>query len=518
MMWAGPAVLGVCLSALLACNETTVHVGDGPAGSSAHDDPVNGESGREPTGEHPDDAPSTLTTTGTTEATSTSTLSSGGDSTTTDETLGTSSGAVSSGGDSTTGTSGTTETSESSGSMSTGTTGSEVQYDAIRVAASEVSCVLRAGGQVRCWGWPFNGGLGYGMPPPDIIGDDEDPWTAGDVPLGGTVAQIDGGHTHSCAVLTDGTVRCWGGNNSGCLGYGSTEKVGVLNTPEDVGSVELGAPALAVAGGYSTTCALLATKKVRCWGQGGLLGNQVTENIGDDEFPSAGAEVGLSGNATAIAVGNWHACAILAGDSVQCWGDGTLGALGYANTEVIGDDEFPSAVGLVDVGGPVEAIAAGGDFTCALLKSHKVRCWGVELDGRLGHGDLKRIGDDEAPSAAAEVDVGGDVTAIALGDSHACAILAGGNVRCWGDGEYGQLGYGNEEDIGDDEHPASAGNVELGGEAVAIAVGIGHTCAVLSTGAVRCWGRGTTGQLGLGNKANIGDDETPVAVDPVKFL
>lgn len=198
MMWEGAATLGVCLSALLACNETTVHVGDGPAGSGAHEDPVTGESGNEPTGEHPNDPSATMTTTGTAEGTSTSTASNGGNSTTSVETLGTSSGAVSSGGDSTTGTMGATETGESSGSVSTGTTGSEVQYDAIGVAASSgVSCVLRAGGQVRCWGWPFNGGLGYGMPPADIIGDDEDPWTAGDVPLGGTVAQIDSGHNHS---------------------------------------------------------------------------------------------------------------------------------------------------------------------------------------------------------------------------------------------------------------------------------------------------------------------------------
>jgi alpha-tubulin suppressor-like RCC1 family protein len=94
-------------------------------------------------------------------------------------------------------------------------------------------------------------------------------------------------------------------------------------------------------------------------------------------------------------------------------------------------------------------------------------------------------------------------------------VLEGGAVRCWGSGEQGQLGYGNTEDIGDDETPASAGDVDVGTPATHVAVGFLHACATLATGAVRCWGRASTGALGHGNTEDIGDDEPPSSAGDV---
>ena len=107
------------------------------------------------------------------------------------------------------------------------------------------------------------------------------------------------------------------------------------------------------------------------------------------------------------------------------------------------------------------------------------------------------------------------MTELAAGDFATCAVLVGGAVRCWGRAVQGELGYGNLEDIGDDETPASAGDVPVGGPVARIDVGFFHTCAVLVSGGIRCWGRASTGALGYGNTEDIGDDETPASAGDV---
>ena len=392
-------------------------------------------------------------------------------------------------------------------------------YDAVEVAAgSDATCVRRAGGQVRCWGWPYNGALGYG-PPPQIIGDDEAPSMAGDMSLGGPAIDISAGASHMCAVLAGGSVRCWGGPSYGQLGYGNLEFVGNANTPSDVGDISLGGSALAVSAGYSHTCALMNGGHVRCWGQGEMLGHGSTADIGDDEAPSSVGNVPLgAGSVIKVAAGVFHTCALHLNGTVRCWGNGSAGQLGYGNTNDIGDDEPASAAGTVNVGGFVVDIDTGDHFTCALLSTGGVRCWGFSGNGQLGYGNAEWVGDNETPASVGDIQLGGLATAISAGDDHACALLDTGDVRCWGDGSSGRLGYGNENDIGDDEHPSSAGNVDIGGVAMAISAGSNRTCALLQTGAVRCWGEGSTGVLGYGNENNIGDDEAPASAGDVPFL
>ena len=123
--------------------------------------------------------------------------------------------------------------------------------------------------------------------------------------------------------------------------------------------------------------------------------------------------------------------------------------------------EFPVQASDADVQAGVTQIAAGFDHTCALLDTGAVRCWGFGAEGRLGYGDTLNIGENETPASTGDVDVGGTVVQIAAGGYHTCALLDTGAVRCWGRGINGQLGYGNTDDIGDNETPASAGNVEV---------------------------------------------------------
>jgi alpha-tubulin suppressor-like RCC1 family protein len=374
---------------------------------------------------------------------------------------------------------------------------------------------------VRCWGDGESGQLGYGNI--EAIGDDETPASGGDVDVGGPVVQIAAGVDFTCALLEGGRVRCWGSGTWGQLGHASTDDVGDDETPASAGEVEVGERVESIALGGLHGCVLLEGGRVRCWGDGesGQLGYGNVEDIGDDEAPGSAGDVDVGGAVVALSLGSGCSCALLETGGVRCWGSGSGGQLGYQRTDSIGDDETPASAGEVEVGEPAFRIAAGGmvgvGHLCALLAGGGVRCWGAGESGQLGYGNTEDIGDDEAPASAGDVDVGEPVLSLAAGAKHTCALLEGGRVRCWGRGAEGQLGYGSTEDIGDDETPASAGDVDVGEPVLALAAGGYHTCAILPGWRVRCWGAGESGQLGYGNIENIGDDETPASAGDVQL-
>ena len=383
---------------------------------------------------------------------------------------------------------------------------------------------------VRCWGFSGDGQVGYGDP--SVIGDDETPASAGPVDLGAgrTARALAAGDYHSCAVLDNGSVRCWGYGNEGQLGYGSRAPVGDNETPGSVGPVNigLGRTATAITAGGNHTCALLDDGNVRCWGLGefGQLGYGLPANgsapasIGDTEQPGDVGPVNLGGHtARAITAGLAHTCAVLDDGSVRCWGTGGNGQLGNAATAAVAEPSQPSSTVGLGPGRTARAITAGASHTCAVLDDGSVRCWGLNDTGQLGTGNRVSIGDNEAPGSVAPVNLGPGRTAVAIsaGGDHTCAVLDDGSVRCWGSGLFGQLGYGSLLAIGDDEHPGSVPAVDLGPgrTAAAVAAGIYHTCVRLDDGGVRCWGNGANGRLGLCARRDVGDDETPAAVPPV---
>ena len=336
---------------------------------------------------------------------------------------------------------------------------------------------------------------------------------------------LDVGGNHSCVVLATRAVRCWGDGANGQLGYGNLNSIGDNEIPGSVGPVDLGAgrTALAISSGGDHTCALLDTRQVRCWGAGanGRLGYGNVNDIGDNESPGSAGPVDLGVGRTAIAISaaTAHTCALLDTGQVRCWGNGGSGRLGYGNTNSIGDNETPGGFGPVDLGtGRIAtAISAGNAHTCALLDTAQVRCWGQAANGRLGYGNVTDIGDTETPGGFGPVNLGRPAVAISAGNAHTCAILDTGQVRCWGLGTNGRLGYGNTNSIGDNEVPSSVSPVDLGAgrTAVAISAAGASTCAILDTGQVRCWGAGADGRLGYGNLNDIGDNETPGSVGPV---
>ena len=169
-------------------------------------------------------------------------------------------------------------------------------------------------------------------------------------------------------------------------------------------------------------------------------------------------QVQLGAEATAIATGGVHTCVITIDQTQRCWGSNRHGELGYGHAEIIGDDEQPSSAGEVDLGGDkVIALALASESTCVLVAPDRVRCWGRDDFGQLGQGNTIDIGCAELPGAVEPIDLGASITQSSAGFGHQCARAGDGTLRCWGWNEYGQLGHGGIADIGDAPAPTWTG-------------------------------------------------------------
>ncbi|WP_171433930.1 RCC1 domain-containing protein [Corallococcus exercitus] len=366
------------------------------------------------------------------------------------------------------------------------------------------TCALLNDGSVRCFGSGAQGRLGYTGTA--NVGDDETPASKGPVPLapGEKAVQLATGLGHTCALLSTGRVRCWGANASGQLGLGHTRAIGDDEPIASVGTVDLGgARALRITAGANHTCALLTSGHVRCWGDNahGQLGLGHTDTLGDDEPPPS-TDVPVGAPVQDLVAGGDHTCALLFSGRPRCWGDNTYGQLGYNRDDDVGDTELPSSAGDVDVGGTAVQLALGAQHTCALLDSGALRCWGANAFGQVGNGNP----DYATPLTAVALASGLRAVQVAAGAQHTCALLESGQLQCWGNGARGRLGYANTRSL---SAPGTA-FIDVGGApATSVTAGGQHTCAVLSSGRALCWGFNTSGQLGQGHVRTLGDDEAP---------
>jgi cysteine-rich repeat protein len=394
---------------------------------------------------------------------------------------------------------------------------------AFAAAGQHHTCALIDGGRLRCWGRGEFGQLGYGNV--NNVGDDEFPSDVGDIALPGPVGKLYLGGQHSCVILQDGGLRCFGLNDRGQLGYGNQNNYGDDETLATLPAISV-PPVIEVQLGNRHTCARVGNGEIRCWGandEGQLgYGNTFVPVL---EMLLPGEAVAVGGTTSGLAVGLHHSCVTFVDGGVRCWGRNDNGQLGYGNLSHIGDDELPNAVGLVNLVPPqlpanteIVSVSLGGNHSCALLGGGEVMCWGANGSGQLGGGDLNTTGDDELPSNRAPVAIGGPAKAIVTGGTHTCALRTDGTVLCWGDNTVGQLGYGNTNNIGDDELPEIAGPVDIGGEVIQLTAGGNHTCALLTNRALICWGQNNFSQLGLGSSVTIGDNETPADVGAVPVL
>ena len=392
------------------------------------------------------------------------------------------------------------------------------RVDAGRVNLGDgTACVILDNGNARCWGNNNQGQTGTGVAN-TTLGRDETPDTLPTLQLGEgrTVLGLDTGSRHGCAVLDDGAVRCWGRNPQGQLGVPGAVSTGYNGVPTENPPVQVGGDAIAVATGSLSSCVILTGGAVRCWGEGGkgVNGQGDEVDLGIAVSPGSVPPIALGGPATAITVGRSHACVILQSGFVRCWGEGAAQPLQPPGPvpQDIGDDEAPTASAAFDLGGEeAVAISAGASSTCGINESGDLYCWGGGVINSFGLG-----GTPEEPT---QVDLGGaSALAVDLGELHACVVLTDGSVRCWGRADNGRLGYGDAEDIGDDEAPTAGGPVALGAgrTAKAVSAGLRATCVLLDNDTVRCWG--DADEIGSGQPLDIGDDELPTAIPPVNYI
>lgn len=334
------------------------------------------------------------------------------------------------------------------------------------------SCAVSAAGAARCWGLNADGQLGNGS-----SGEGTDATTPVEVSGLGAAVAVTAGGWHSCAVLTDSSVRCWGANFEGQLGDGTWARSDV---PVEVSGLS---DVRAVDAGIAHTCALLTDGTVRCWGADydGRLGNG---SAGSSYVPVPVSELG---DVAAISTGDYHSCALRRDGTVRCWGANQFGQLG--------DGTWDSADVPVTVSGlsDVIALSAGGLHTCALQVGGTARCWGSNDFGQLGGGLPMNNTRWNVPMPVWDIT---GAFAVTTGEYHSCALLQGGAARCWGLNVDGQLGNDTDETW---NVPKPVLNMAL---AVAADSGDWHSCALLSDGIVRCWGWNGHGQLGNGTLAS----------------
>jgi hypothetical protein len=370
------------------------------------------------------------------------------------------------------------------------------------------SCVLTDEAKVKCWGANEAGQLGLDDTKARGAARADMGAALPYVALGAKAISLAAGDAFTCAILAGGAVKCWGANAKGQLGVGDTRARGsAAGEMSALAAVPLGAKAVRVVAGREFACALLEGGKVKCWGDAskGQLGNgDANVNLGDQPGEIEGASVDLGGDASALVAGADHACAILVGGALKCWGRNSDGQLGLGNNGSYGNDPDEMGVNLppVPVPSPALAVEAGDVHTCALL-SDRVACWGHNSSGQLGLGSTEPKGLAEGEVAAlVGVDLGGaKPQLVAARGARSCVTTLDGSLRCWGANDKGQLGVGSVESRGDQsgEMGAALTAVELGEPVVALGLGVSHSCAALAGGAVKCWGDNSGGQLGVGD-------------------
>ena len=332
------------------------------------------------------------------------------------------------------------------------------------------TCVVVADGTVRCWG---SNGAGQ-------LGDETTGTPLGSVQVKGitTAVAVTTGKDHSCALLVDATVRCWGDNTFGQLGNGLFAPSLQPVTVRDITN------AVSISGGSKHTCVRRSDGTIACWGS-----NEFGQ-IGDGSILNnrpAPVQVRNISNARMVAVGSTHTCAVRVDGTVACWGGNGVGQLGRGFS---GNNE--PLPGIVPNLQAVWAVATGHRYTCVLLPIGRLRCWGLNTTGQLGDGTQQ-----DSSNPRNSVEDAGFKSGVALGNGHTCFLQAD-VVQCWGQNAAGQLGRAptNAPQL----DPVAVAGIP---DTVEVVAGLDRTCTLNAVDVVFCWGENTARQLGNGSTTDV---------------
>ena len=368
-------------------------------------------------------------------------------------------------------------------------------------AGDDHTCVVTSSGNVKCWGNNASGQLGIGntstsSTPATVYADSN---TNSNL---SQIVQITTGTDHTCALTTDGKVKCWGANGSGRLGDGSsTARTTPVNVYADSSKATDLNNIIQVAAGDQHTCALTRNGNIKCYGENGTGqlgdGSSTDRNTPVYVYSDSGKATNLS-NIIQITAGTQHTCAVTRSGGVKCWGNNTYGQLGTnaSNQTTPVDAQIYNVL----------QITAGNYHTCALTIDGNVKCWGDGRNGQLGDG----FSSDFISSYKSNVPVTvyadnskttplSNILQISSNNNHTCALTSSGNVKCWGSGIYGQLGDGLSGTSYKSAIPiyvrTTNNNAILNGIA-SIGLGYNHSCGITNDNKAVCWGYSNNGQLG----------------------
>jgi alpha-tubulin suppressor-like RCC1 family protein len=338
------------------------------------------------------------------------------------------------------------------------------------------TCATRTGNTLWCWGNNAYGQLGIGnttqqTSPAQVAGTT---WASASTG-GGSIDVL----IHTCATRTDGTLWCWGNNQYGQLGLGTTTQ---QNSPVQVGALTTWS---SVSAGGAHTCAIRGGM-VWCWGKGawGRLGQGTVRQT------STATQVGAVSAWATASSGTGHTCATRTDGTLWCWGDNASGQLGLSS---ITNQYAPTQVGVVTTW---LSVSTGSFHTCATRTNGTLWCWGNNAYGQLGL--------NSTISQAAPVQVGALTTwrKVAAGQNHTCATKADNSLWCWGNNQYGQIGNGGV--VSPQKLPVQVAGTTWNGVS-----GGNSTCATKTDGTLWCWGLNVDGRLGIGNTTS---QSSPVQV------
>lgn len=351
------------------------------------------------------------------------------------------------------------------------------------------TCRIVDGGQVECWGDGKYGQLGHGTSSDSQTPVKVHASSTDSTPLSGVIG-ISSGYYHTCALINDGKVKCWGEGEWGQLGNNGT---GNQTTPVNVHTSSTDSTPLSHIQGVSAsgvhTCALTNDGKVKCWGQGKYdqLVNDEEKNLVPIDIPTSSTDSNPLSGITMVSAGRYHNCALTTAGTVKCWG------AWLPSWNFFADNPAPryvptSSTDSTPLSGVV-SISSGNAHTCVLTHTGKVKCWG---DSRYV-GTNEDTGNQFTPvdvhtSATDSTSLSG-IVAVSCGEFHTCVLTNTGTVKCWGSGYEGALGSGVKDNqrAPVDVHTSSTDSNPLSG-IIEVVSGYIHTCVLTNVGKAKCWG------------------------------
>lgn len=380
------------------------------------------------------------------------------------------------------------------------------------------TCAHLSDDTARCWGDNLRGGLGIGstsnvgdaaqnLPTKPVVGfrQEDEPSIA-----------IGKSFDESLCAVQNELVYCWGANTYTMGGIVNLEENILDDSNESVLPINMANRAVYVGQGDDFTCVLNKDKSVTCWGKNnhGQLGRNQSSDYGRQPFEYPLTSNTIASNAVELGVGHSHACVRYSSGDVACWGKNAEGQLGLGNKDDVGSDlrPFTGQTTISDA----KRLFVGHSHNCIINTNDRVQCWGSGVTGALGYGNSDSVGDDPNEMPPIELPLT-NVVEMALGTSASCALNMTGEVYCWGNNLTGIIANQMQDFF--IERPTT--KVPLPGPAKKITLVERTACALLTDGQVYCWGGNNSGQLGIGIDENtidyLGDQEGENPNTPVKL-